>query len=243
MALDRVWTLLSTGQDDSTPERLWVRHANTSPLAGIGTARLFEDAETGDTVSISPVSTVTIRMRYRRDVSLVSVFRDPDGRSWFVNEMLEIGRRRWLDVSITTYEDATSALPMIPSRTFNPPTGWGLVDEDNNAIGDLRIENNGTLIQFANNGYRGTIAGAPTIYPATLLRRGGESVIGSLRVWASGGTLTVRADVDRFPVTSILATATVRFAPGTLTINEFPTNHPGTVFAQIGEIISITSAQ
>ncbi|MDE0338418.1 MAG: hypothetical protein OXI80_12165, partial [Caldilineaceae bacterium] len=90
---------------------VWVSVSPESPLATAG-------AVLGD--GLSPVETITIRTRYRTDVTGNSGFNDPSGRVWLVNEVLRQGRR-WLDVGLSRY-----ALRSYP-RTLAPPDAVRLV--------------------------------------------------------------------------------------------------------------------
>ncbi len=116
MALDRIYRI------GDTP--VWAGVRSDSPLATVGETLVLDDGST-----VTALSTQTIRMRWRSDIEVNTVIRDSDNRRWFVNEILEIGRRQWLDVGISTYDSATvTATGQIPQQDSNfvAPTGWGL---------------------------------------------------------------------------------------------------------------------
>lgn len=89
------------------------------PLNTIG-----DQVEGADGNVYLPLSTITIRVRFRQDVSQRSLWVGPDGRTWRTNEVLKVGRDRYLDVSLSTYDvpDATFEAPGDPD--YEPPTGW-----------------------------------------------------------------------------------------------------------------------
>ncbi len=106
--LDRLWTFWPWGvrqsnqsynpnkpasQSNQPDYQVWLTPQPDSPLAGV--AR--------DVSNFVPESTISVRMRYRGDVRVRSQFTDPAGQEWYVNEWTEVGRRRFIDVSITNY--------------------------------------------------------------------------------------------------------------------------------------------
>lgn len=104
MALDRVWTL---HREDGTRVPVWGRVMLSSPLATVPPAN-----DLGGGV-VPPLSTVTVRMRYQAlaDVTVDSLVVDDAGGAWFVNETLEVGRRKWLDVGMSTYPPDVRPMP------------------------------------------------------------------------------------------------------------------------------------
>lgn len=134
MALDRIWQLRIDGFI-SALEPVWLGLESQSHLAGVGES---------DTTGLRPLETVTVRMRWRPDLSLATVFHDPDLRPWYVNEVLEVGRRHWLDVSLSRYSFRPVFQTNIPEeRTVpdsTPPDGWTLVDGQGDPVRVVRVE-------------------------------------------------------------------------------------------------------
>ena len=121
MALDRIYDLFPTGM--GTPISVWAGHSFTSGLATVG-----QQIDQGG-VLYAPLSTNVIRIRWRDDISIESRWRDARGRIWRTNEVEEVGRFQWLDVSVSTYDlpgeaVAPDNLPGDPD--FVPPAGWRL---------------------------------------------------------------------------------------------------------------------
>ena len=120
MALDRIYDLHVDGGENS--ETIWVGHSVTSGLANIG-----EPVDQGG-VLYQPRSSIVVRVRWRDDIQPhVTRLVDSQGRVWRVGETLEIGRRRWLDVSLSTY-DLPGEQPVTDPEdvSFVPPEGWFL---------------------------------------------------------------------------------------------------------------------
>ena len=70
---------------------------------GSGLATIGQQIDQGG-VLYAPLSTVVLRVRYRTDINTESRWEDEQGRYWRTNEILEVSRRRFLDVSISTYD-------------------------------------------------------------------------------------------------------------------------------------------
>lgn len=130
--LDRIYRLFPGGASGVFAD-VWVTPTLSGALATVG-----EQVDDGGII-YAPLSTVTIRTRYRTDVSQRSRWRDETGRVWRTNEIAEVGRRQWLDVSLSTYDIPAPVEDGDPS--FVPPTGWLLQHRrpggaDHNAIYD-----------------------------------------------------------------------------------------------------------
>ena len=77
----------------------------------------------GDAASAGQARAVTVRMRWR-ELPIDSILVDRDGARWLVTQTQEIGRRRWLDVNLSTYRQP--ARETVEQRAdFIPPVGWG----------------------------------------------------------------------------------------------------------------------
>ena len=117
MSLDRVYTLPDGSQ-------VWAEHRQDSPLATVGESLDI------DGVAVPPRETVTVRMRWRAGVDVNTRFTGRDGGVWFVNETAEVGRRRWLDVGLSSYpaDERRSGLATPPDdgtvEGWTPPGGW-----------------------------------------------------------------------------------------------------------------------
>ena len=133
MSLSDIWRIVR-GPNDLVP--FWVERRFDSPLATAG----GPDADGNDAVSA-----VTLRTRFRTDIGTNTTLTDDQGRVWSVQEVLEVGRRRWLDMSCATY--ALEAGDVIPDPTptgdpsppgFTPPSGWGIMQGDD-AVSTVQI--------------------------------------------------------------------------------------------------------
>lgn len=116
--LSEIWSIVR--QDGSVP--VWLEPRLDSPLATVG-----ERIPDQDGILHPPKSTVTVRMRWRNDIAINDRLIDPNGDTWFVNETLQVGRRRWLDAGLSTYQVAAPATPQTlpPARAeFDPPSTW-----------------------------------------------------------------------------------------------------------------------
>lgn len=96
MSLDRIFELIDNS-DGTVAGSLWAEFRLDSPLVSLPL-----DREAAGLVIAR--STLTIRTRHREDVDINDRLRDADGRIWYVNEAQELGRRRWLDLSLTNYQ-------------------------------------------------------------------------------------------------------------------------------------------
>ena len=112
--LDRVYRLFPTGTGPSV--NVWAGHSFASGLATVG-----QQIDQGGKL-YAPLSTVVVRVRWRPDVTTESRLIDGDGRLWRVNETLEVGRRRWLDVSVSTYDLPAPSVVAWPEG--QQPAGW-----------------------------------------------------------------------------------------------------------------------
>ena len=104
--------------------QVWAEHRLDSPLATVGEPLVI------DGVVVPPRETVTVRIRWRPEVDVNTRFIDQDGGWWFVNETAEVGRRRWLDVGLSSYpaDERRSGLASPPDdgtvAGWTPPAGW-----------------------------------------------------------------------------------------------------------------------
>ena len=123
MALDRIYRLFPQG---GTTDGISVWG---SPIES-GLASVGESLDI-DGVLFAPSSNVTIRMRWRNDILVgTSRVRDVDDRVWRINEFREVGRRRWLDVAMSSYDLPADVDPdgdsLAGDPDFVPPAGWYL---------------------------------------------------------------------------------------------------------------------
>ena len=136
--LDEIWQIVRS-PDSLTP--VWAARRNDSPLVTVPGPEQGRDGELHD-----PVSSVTLRMRWRDDVTTGDTLtRASDWRTagtftfadrvWTVGETLEIGRREWLDIGLATYPRAGTVVPdttpdtqppPAPPPGYMPPAGWGV---------------------------------------------------------------------------------------------------------------------
>ena len=129
---DRIFTL-PNGTD------MWGARMLTSPLATVGASIVTAQGR------IRPSQTVTIRVRFREDIETNTVITDEQGRNWFVAEVLEIGRRRFLDVGMSFYApiavptDTPDPNPPAPTDPWTPPAYWGMTF-DGDPIRSLEID-------------------------------------------------------------------------------------------------------
>ena len=71
---------------------------------------------------VEPEANVTVRIRWRGDVSALARLVDPTGRLWFVNGYVEVGRRQWIDLSLSAFGLLLSGGADSPAAS--PPAGW-----------------------------------------------------------------------------------------------------------------------
>ena len=121
MALDRTYHVYPDGPT------IWAEHSLRSPLVAIG-ATLRDQND----LPVEPEQTVTLRTRHRTDLNVSGVLTDRDGRVWVINELLELGRRKWLDISCSHYggsvlvDGETPVDPVIPPvADHTPQARWG----------------------------------------------------------------------------------------------------------------------
>ena len=126
MALSEIWNIVH-GPVSRTP--IWAERRLDSPLITVP-----GDVRDGATA----LSTATLRTRWRADIEIGAQLLDPHRRTWFVGELMEIGRRRYLDMSVATFPDAASVPipvdetpepinPMMPPVGYQAPLGWDIV--------------------------------------------------------------------------------------------------------------------
>ena len=99
------------------------------------TTRVLED---GDGVIQVPESSKTIRIRWREDISALARWIDPYGREWLTDGFVEVGRRKFIDVSVSRFGFLVSG----GSGPFVAPDGWVLVDRESppNPVQELVID-------------------------------------------------------------------------------------------------------
>ena len=139
MAFDYVWTLrpAAAGLPDDTSVQVWVdldrADAAVTPFI-LSTA--------GEV----PVSARTARLRWRPGVSTRSTLTDSEGNVWAVQDLREIGRRKWIDLSIATV-DVQSGLDVQPTAA---PSSWQLRDGTGAAV--LQIPPDGIALLYTTLG-------------------------------------------------------------------------------------------
>ena len=210
MALDRVWELRRLGLTDRAPLSVWLEPVDGSPIIA------SVDAERG-----RPVETAVLRMRWRDDVGLSSVFVSPDGDIWIPSETREVGRRRMLDVAVTHYEDAAITVTGTPPTTaeYTPQAGYTLA-KDGAAVQNLEVTFISVLLTHQAL-FRCTNPGAAGAVPATLQARiGAAGPIGTLTSGYGSrlffqqdeSVMNVTADDPTIPVTPAGADNPRRFS-------------------------------
>ena len=131
MAADLVWQLYPTGAG-STPVDVWVEGIDSRPLSVAPTVRGGE----------LPKSTRTIRIRWRSGFAITARLIDQDDNLWLVDGLREQGRRQWLDVQVSSYQDAATGMdvtePVAPSD-FTAPAGWLLQDANGDPVQQLTM--------------------------------------------------------------------------------------------------------
>ena len=128
--LDRVFAFYPDGMEGSA-ETLWGKQVLSPALS-----TMAEPLEDGGRV-YRPVSEMTVRLRFRTDVSTHARLIDQEGRVWRIGAWSEVGRRHFLDISVATYtlpepSRAGAVAPPVPAGELPgdpywvPPTGWNL---------------------------------------------------------------------------------------------------------------------
>lgn len=147
MALDQIFEKIAT--DGTVAGSLWAENRLDSPLVSLPLDRAVD----GLTIVRS---TITLRTRFREDVDINDRFRGQDGRVWHVNELSELGRRRWLDVSVTNYQADGYVPPVDPPVDPTDPTdmqpagarvilpadaqkGWGVLYPNGNSVSRVTV--------------------------------------------------------------------------------------------------------
>ena len=131
-SLDRIWRLFATGSGESVT--VWAGQSFASGLAVIG-----QQVDRGG-VLYSPLSTVVIRIRWRPDVSIDSRWVDSRGRVWRTNEVADVGRFKFLDASVSTYDlpgEAVAPDTQPGDASFIPPAGWYLQYRNGASVRDI----------------------------------------------------------------------------------------------------------
>ena len=190
MALDRVYELYRGGLLDRNPLQIWAQPIEGSPII----------ASIDDDVG-RPVETAVVRMRWRDDVELESVLVDVDqGRIWIPSELREVGRRRWLDVAMTHYEDAAiqTVDPAPPTTSqYTAQDGYTLM-KDGTLVQNLTIARISVLLADEVR-FRLENPGAAGVIPDGVVMRFGAAGAPYGQVWQvrglSGFVDFARADV------------------------------------------------
>ena len=153
VSLDRRYTLYRTGLSDPSPLQVWAAPTTRSQVVA-----------TFDVNAGTPISSVVLRMRWRDDVALNSVWTDSEGQIWIPSEIAEVGRRKFLDVAVTHYEDAPITItPTLPVVTgYIPQTGYTAVKDgtpvQNWVIASIRsITPSLATFKLTNDGAAGSI--------------------------------------------------------------------------------------
>ena len=111
----------------SIPVETWVAFPSSSPLE-VSTAGRVERNVRGQ-ADLTPVRSTTIRVRWQDNIQFdLASFHDPEGRFWLVDRFLTVGRRQYVDMEITSYEQTFERLAddpgvLIPSPPAPVPTG------------------------------------------------------------------------------------------------------------------------
>ena len=138
MALDRVWKLYRHGLADRSPVEVWLSPVQGSPIIDGSPVVVYA---TPDTEAPRILETTVVRTRWRDDIDLDSVFSDSSGNIWTVKRVLELGRRRWLDVEIESHEDVPVIITPEPPVTddYAPQVGYTL--RNGHARGNPYVQN------------------------------------------------------------------------------------------------------
>ena len=99
MALNELWTFDAFQSDSALPRPVWVERRHQG--GGVDVAVRLRSNASGELVE--PEANVTVRIRWRGDVSALARLVDPTGRLWFVNGYVEVGRRQWIDLSLSAF--------------------------------------------------------------------------------------------------------------------------------------------
>ena len=131
MALDRIVTIrpFAANEDDDTQVSAWAEVRSGDGLAFAAKQvnlhdQFYQGAVPSDDGYVAPRSTQTLRIRWRSGLSLRSRFIDSDEVIWSVNGIEEVGRKQWLDVSLSSW-DVVQTGGVTPG-SFTPPVGWHL---------------------------------------------------------------------------------------------------------------------
>ena len=150
MALDRIYAL-RPGTDNA--KTLWAEHRLDASLVTVS-----QPHETPLGIFVQAESEVTLRTRYREDLTANAELLGPDGRFWYVQSWQEVGRRRFTEIALATYgsrltfpipgggdlpvdpEPVDPVEPVDPPVAPGPevPTGWNL-ERDGAAVTELAI--------------------------------------------------------------------------------------------------------
>ena len=121
MALNELWTFDAFQSDSALPRPVWVERRHLGG-GGVDVAVRLRSNASGELVE--PEANVTVRIRWRGDVSALARLVDPTGRLWFVNGYVEVGRHQWIDLSLSAFGLLLSGGADSPAPS--PPAGWQL---------------------------------------------------------------------------------------------------------------------
>lgn len=79
-----------------------------------------------------------LRIRWRDDLSVNASLTDDLGRKWVVTRVLEVGRRRFLDIAIS-HIARSGAIAVSGGKTFVPQRYWSLVFQERHPLTGVRI--------------------------------------------------------------------------------------------------------
>lgn len=172
MALDRIYTL-RPGTDEA--KKLWAEHRLDASLVTVS-----QPHETPLGNFVQAESEVTLRTRYREDLTANAELVGPDGRFWYVQSWAEVGRKRFTEIALATYGGRLTFTipgggdipvdppvdPVEPPVMTGPevPTGWNL-ERDGSAVTELGIESVSPFllntrrwtVEFDNSGITGEL--------------------------------------------------------------------------------------
>ena len=143
MAFDYIWDLeaRAAGQDDTARQSVWVDLDRADAAVQPFVLQLSGATDI-------PVSSRVARLRWIPGISTRSQLIDREGNRWVVRDLREVGRRKWIDLSISTIDVQTG--PDETTVTGEAPEGWRLF----NASGDSVITIPGSLVDSEYTGVR-----------------------------------------------------------------------------------------
>lgn len=145
MPADQIWRLYprAVGRPDTEFHSLWVEDVSVrggpaiAPILRTRAVAIGKDGRLETVTTREPLETRAVRIRWRDDVGIDSFLTDPDGAVWLVNGILAVGRRQWLEVSLTHWE--SGEIDVDPPVAFTPPAGWTLQAADGAPVQRLAV--------------------------------------------------------------------------------------------------------